>query len=228
MRPIDKGLAPRAYSKYQDALSDLEVRLGLYCSYCERRLPTGLAVEHKAPKCVHPGRKLDWDNFLLSCSNCNSVKGDTDLADADTLWPDLHNTLLAVDYAKGGFVEVASALGGSLRQRAQALVELVGLDRHPAIGFSTPARRDDRWRQRDEAWCAAERCRERYEGLDKVDDALDFVLEAARGLGFLSIWLTVFAAYPPVKRRLIEVFPGTPVSCFDADGNAVARTALGI
>ena len=95
MRPIDKGQAPRVYSAYGDAVGDLEARLGTYCSYCERRVPTGLAVEHKAPRNVHPGRELDWDNFLLSCSNSNSVKGDTDLADEDTLWPDLHNTLLA-------------------------------------------------------------------------------------------------------------------------------------
>lgn len=44
----------------------------------------------------------------------------------------------------------------------------------------------------------------------------------------LGVWLTVFGAYPRVKLRLIDAFPGTPRACFDARGEPVARTALGI
>lgn len=228
MRPIEKGAAPREYTDYRQATGDLEARLGKYCSYCERRLSVGLAVEHKAPREIHQDRELDWDNFLLSCSNCNSVKSVKNLADQDTLWPDRHNTLLAIAYAKGGFVEVAGSLRGGLRERARSLVELIGLDRHEADGFPEPARRDDRWRQREEAWSTAEICRERYEHLNRTGDALGLVLDAARGVGFPSVWLAVFAEYPPVKLGLIGVFPGTPASCFDARGNPIARTSLGV
>lgn len=63
MRPIDKGAAPAAYRDYRDARKDLEQRLGLYCSYCERRFRTGLAVEHKAAKGIHPDQALDWDTL---------------------------------------------------------------------------------------------------------------------------------------------------------------------
>ena len=74
MRPIDRGPAPRAYAEYGDSIGDLVDRLGRYCSYCERRLPTHLAVEHMAPKSLHEGRELDWCNFLLGCVNCNLSK----------------------------------------------------------------------------------------------------------------------------------------------------------
>ncbi len=228
VRPIEKGAAPREYEDYRDAIGDLEARLGTYCSYCERRLPSGLAVEHKAPKGIHCDRELDWDNFLLSCPTCNSVKGKKDLSDQDTLWPDSHNTLLAVSYAKGGLVEVAGSLHGHLRRRAKALVQLVGLDRHEAAGFPSPTGRDDRWRQREQIWSTAESCRDRYESLGRTETALGLVLDAARGYGFPSVWLTVFAGHPPVKLRLIDAFPGTPRTCFDARGEPVARTALGI
>ena len=76
MRPVERGTAPRTYSQYSDAIGDLEERLGTYCSYCERRLPISLAVEHVVPKDLHPELKTEWTNFLLGCTNCNSVKAD--------------------------------------------------------------------------------------------------------------------------------------------------------
>lgn len=75
MRPVERGPAPRTYTKYGDAIGDLEERLGIYCSYCERRLPISLAIEHVVPKDLHPELEVEWTNFLLACSNCNSVKG---------------------------------------------------------------------------------------------------------------------------------------------------------
>ena len=47
MRPIERGPAPKCYTDYSDAIDDLESSLGIYCSYCEGRVPIGLAVEHK-------------------------------------------------------------------------------------------------------------------------------------------------------------------------------------
>lgn len=85
MRPVERGLAPRTYTKYGDAISDLEEHLGLYCSYCERRLPTSLAIEHIMPKSLHPGLEVEWTNFLLTCNNCNSVKGKQEITVEDFL-----------------------------------------------------------------------------------------------------------------------------------------------
>lgn len=62
MRPVRRGSSPIAndFNRYEDAKTDLisriskghlkERHLGSYCSYCERRIETNLAVEHIEPK----------------------------------------------------------------------------------------------------------------------------------------------------------------------------------
>lgn len=228
MRPVERGDAPRAYVRYGDAIADLEERLGRYCSYCERRLPISLAVEHMAPKSLHSNRELDWSNFLLGCPNCNSVKGNTDVADDHVLWPDRHNTLLALVYSRGGFVQVAGGLNLQLRRRAQILIDLVGLDRHGGHEQPRPAGRDRRWQDREEAWAAAEGCRERFEALDKSDEARELVLDAARYCGFFSVWFAVFDRHVDVKLALIDAFPGTARSCFDERAGLIKRSGAEI
>lgn len=223
MRPVERGNAPRSYSHYGDAIGDLKERLGRYCSYCERRLPTSLAVEHVAPKSLYPDRATDWNNFLLSCNNCNSVKGNRDVPDDRTLWPDQHNTVLALAYSKEGFVRVAEKLDPDLKKRATALIDLVGLDRHGKKGWPEPTRGDERWKDRERNWAAAEICRTSFKKLGRSEAALDIVLEAAKGYGFFSVWLIVFREYPAVKQALIEAFPGTAASCFDGQGNPIPR-----
>lgn len=223
MRPVERGAAPREYAHYRDAIGDLENRLGKYCSYCERRLPASLAVEHMAPKSVHQAREVDWGNFLLGCTNCNSVKDDVDVADDDVLWPDRHNTMLALAYSRGGFVRLAGALIPELQRRAQTLIDLVGLDRHGAPGWSSPAKRDERWRDRESVWSLAERCRASFDASRRSDDALELVLAAATGYGFFSVWFAVFDQHIDVKLALVDAFPGTAASCFGQDGSLINR-----
>ena len=223
MRPVERGTAPRDYANYRNAIGDLENRLGKYCSYCERRLPTSLAVEHMAPKSIHPDREVEWDNFLLGCTNCNSVKDDVDIADDDILWPDRHNTMLALAYSPGGFVRLAAGLGPELRRRAQALVDLVGLDRHGWRGGQQPARRDLRWKDREEVWTIAERHRDTFESLNRSEEALGLILDVAKGYGCFSVWFAVFDRHVDVKLALIDAFSGTAESCFGQDGRLINR-----
>ncbi|MCG8004234.1 MAG: HNH endonuclease [Candidatus Thiodiazotropha lotti] len=223
MRPVERGEAPQEYAKYGDAIGDLEERLGNYCSYCERRLPASLAVEHMSPKDLVPERKLDWDNFLLGCVNCNSVKGVKNLDDEACFWPDRDNTLRAIQYEAGGFVSVADDLGPTNRERAVETINLVGLDRHGGLVGKKPARRDKRWSQRDEAWEAAVMARNNYDELNQCEAARNLVIQAAVGLGFFSVWLKVFGQYPEVIVRLIEAFKGTSADCFGADFSFVNR-----
>ncbi len=86
MRPVRRGPVPEAdgvpktYAAYGDARDDLIARLGDYCSYCELPCHKGPAVEHVQPKGGthgHPELERVWDNFLLGCRYCNSVKRDT-------------------------------------------------------------------------------------------------------------------------------------------------------
>lgn len=223
MRPVERGTAPRNYAKYDDALDDLVGRIGHYCSYCERRLPASLAVEHKAPKNLYPHRELEWDNFLLGCTNCNSVKLNKDVDDDALLWPDRDNTQRAFVYEQGGFVTITRGLRADTRSRAENLMALVGLNRHPAIGRPRPAPKDRRWLQREEAWATAEKCRTNYEALGRSPAALELVMDVAKGFGFFSVWLTVFAPYREARLRLIQTFTGTAIQCFDDNGNSVSR-----
>ena len=102
MRPIRRGGSPRHsdFNNYKDAKAYLVSRLGSYCSYCERRIATMLAVEHIQPKDLPAYGHLTgrWENFLLGCVNCNSTKKDKDVQLDTILLPDRDNTFAV--YAK--------------------------------------------------------------------------------------------------------------------------------
>ena len=87
MRPVQRGACPQdadgndvAFTEYMQARRALIERLGECCSYCEMQLDASLAVEHVQPKkppgaaAALPERELAWGNFLLGCTNCNSIK----------------------------------------------------------------------------------------------------------------------------------------------------------
>ena len=161
MRPITRPDARKVYKKYQDAIGDLEDCFGTYCSYCERRFPGALAVEHVSPKSLDPARKTDWSNFLLSCGNCNSCKGAKPTNNTDFLWPDRDNTLKAFAFLAGGLVEPIKTLDPQIKAKAIALIELVGLDRHPGQPKpKKPKKRDMRYLEREEKWKLAQLKRE--------------------------------------------------------------------
>jgi uncharacterized protein (TIGR02646 family) len=144
MRPIERGEWPLdkqgvqiAYSDYAKARPELIKRLGEYCSYCEMHLDSSLAVEHVQPK-KPPGaaeniseRELNWFNFLLSCTNCNSIKGSLDVVLSDYVWPHTDNTFRALVYREGGIIAVNDALPASIQQKAHSTILLTGLDRQP-------------------------------------------------------------------------------------------------
>jgi len=223
MRPVTRGKAPKTFKEYGEAIGDLEVRLGTYCSYCERRLPTSLAVEHVVPKNREPSLKTTWDNFLLACTNCNSVKLDQPTNKRDFLWPDVDNTLRAYTYSVGGFVTVAAGLTAAHNRMAKKLMDLVGLDRYKAAGNPSPARRDKRWQQRKDAWDAAVLAKAKLAELGDAPAARDLVFIAAEGYGFFSVWMTVFSDHKAIKQGLIQRFKGTATDCFDANSAPMKR-----
>lgn len=217
MRPITRGAAPAAYAKYQDAIGDLEACFGHYCSYCERRFPALLAVEHVSPKISDPARETDWSNFLLSCVNCNSVKGDTPTNDQDFLWPDKDNTLRAIEYRAGGLVQSSPKLSPAIAAKATALIELVGLDRHPGQpAAKMPSERDRRYLEREEKWKLASLIRESLTKNDNSDYRKAIVL-LAKEAGFFSIWIAVFRDDQDMLCRLVEAHVGTARDCFEDD-----------
>jgi uncharacterized protein (TIGR02646 family) len=220
MRPVEKGEAPHAFADYPEALPYLAERLGNYCSYCERRISNQLAVEHVQPKRHHEDLRLEWRNFLLACTNCNSTKGSQDLALEDYYWPDVDNTARAFTYREEGIVQVSTALSDDKRERAQRTLALTGLDRLPGHPRLTP--QDRRWLHRQEVWEIARRAHSRLESAD-TRSMRDQIRDTATGYGFWSVWMTVFADDVDMKRRFCTAFPGTAPDCFDGDFNPVPR-----
>ncbi|WP_129627811.1 HNH endonuclease [Candidatus Oscillochloris fontis] len=155
MRPVERGSVPsnpdgtpRVFRAYQDVRSDLICRLGEYCSYCEMQLDSSLAVEHVQPKKgsgARPDLELVWENFLLGCINCNSIKSHQAIHLEDYYWPDRDNTLRMLVYMEGGIIQPHPDLTPEEQQCAQRMIYLVGLDKIPP---NDPRATDRRWNNR--------------------------------------------------------------------------------
>lgn len=225
MRPVAKQPAPRAYTAFDQAKDDLIEQLGRYCSFCERKLATHLAVEHVLPQAHNPALALAWDNFLLGCVNCNSCKGHGLIALIDHVWPHLDNSYRALDWT-GGCVKAAQGMTPSQERIANNLVRLVGLDIDP--GNPDPARRprrrpaDDRYDARFEMWMSAQRNWSLLQQ-NPTPELREAVALHAAGVGMFSIWMKVFENDQDMRLRLIAAFTGTAADCFDAAGLPVPR-----
>ena len=222
MRPVDRGAAPATYAQYQDAGPDLRRRLGDYCSYCERRIPANLAVEHIQPKSVVWALSTNWANFLLACSNCNSTKGDTLISPVDYFWPHTDNTLRAFEYRPGGLVGSHPDLAPPMAVRSVATLRLTGLDRDPGNAGRLPTKKDQRWLDRHDVWQLAKRDRARLASQDTAV-VREMIVENATARGMFSIWWTVFAGDVDMRRRLRKAFVGTHEASFDINENPVPR-----
>jgi uncharacterized protein (TIGR02646 family) len=214
MRPIERGNSPHTggYTNYRDAFASLVSRLGHYCSYCERKIATNLAVEHIQPKGLPQYQALvgRWDNFLLGCINCNSTKGDKDVALGSVLLPDRDNTVAAYDYTPDGKVAPARGLSGVLRTMAADTLALCGLDKGPSQVKDENGKlvAIDRYAQRIQAWGIA---------LMSRDDLSHSPTEGMRRQIVRTIWMQVFDDDPKMRQMLIEGFSGTARDCFDAN-----------
>lgn len=223
MRPIRKNASPITgdFNQYEDAKPELVSRLGSYCSYCERRISTLLAVEHIEPKdgqFGQPHLEKAWSNFLLACTNCNSCKGSKQVVFSQLLMPDRDNTFRAFYYTDDGKVEARSTLTPVQQTLAENTLKLVGLDK------SVQKYKDsndelvplDRGAQRMEALLKAQSAAAMIRQQPQNDQLKDMATGWAASEGFFSIWMQVFDAFPDMKIRLIRAFKGTEESgCFD-------------
>ena len=202
------------YPNYGDAKIPLAGNIGQYCSYCEGYEKIhSLEVEHMAAK-SKGGSRTAWNNFLLCCKICNTVKGVEVIGD-DFHWPHLNNTFYSFVYDETGRVKVNDSIPALSQVRAQNLLDLTGLQRFPNTG-NPPTQKDFRWKCRYEAWNRATRCKEQFlDGSITEDD----IISNAKYTGQWSIWFTVFKGVDSVRARLISDFPGTCASCFDANNH---------
>lgn len=234
MRPVERGPVPvlangqpKTVSDYKDWRADLLDRLGNYCCYCNMPLHDSPQVEHVAPKSLVASRKLDWDNMLLACGPCNSIKDDNPYAIASHFIPDAHNTHLAFAYVTrphrklqasiaGVVVPQANLTAGQLL-KAQGTITLCGLDRVEQTPTQTRRASDLRWHYRFEAMLLATRYRSKWDTLPGtfVPLFITCLRDIVRPTGFFSVWFAAFHDVPVIKQMLIQVFPGTAL-CFTA------------
>lgn len=217
MRPVDKGKKSRKYDPYQTAKRDLFEAIGPYCSYCERNVELGGAVEHVQPKSKVPGKKFCWDNFLLGCLNCNSVKGDKPIDDtniADYVWPDTDDTYHMVQYDPVTLIpSPADTLSAEDKERVARLIKLTGLDKaSPKEGSKDYMKASDtRVEKRMEIAREARDYKAQY--LNLPDDIKPLfaksLLDLVRHTGLWSIWFHEFEDIPELKAPFLDLLPGT-------------------
>lgn len=223
MRPVRRGPSPQSadFVPYTNALAPLVGRIGMYCSYCERLIPTQLAIEHIQAKSIPRYAALEgrWQNFLLGCINCNSTKGDKEVILSEHLLPDRDNTALAYQYLPDGTVQVAPGLTAVRTRKAQATLALVGLDKASALAANTANDIQvalDRCAQRQQAWLEASVAHDELQAQPTNDLLRRMIVRLAQARGFFSVWMTVFASDTDMRLRLVKAFPGTAESgCFD-------------
>jgi uncharacterized protein (TIGR02646 family) len=137
MRPVDRGPLPtdgngnsKVYAEHADARADLFGAMGRYCSFCERPIKAGLAVEHVQCQKHFPQLEREWTNFLLACVNCNSTKGAKKISRKGIFLPDQDNTFLALTYSTGGKVRTTTSLTSPQKSKATKLIQLVWTRSH--------------------------------------------------------------------------------------------------
>jgi uncharacterized protein (TIGR02646 family) len=225
MRPVSKGNTPKdnngveiEFKKYSKARHYLINRIGEYCSYCERKIPVNLAIEHIQPKSFHEDLKLEWRNFLLGCANCNSTKGDTDISLDDFVWPDTGNSYELFEYSSDGLVKPANGISDYLQRKARNMINLVGLDKPtPSNGTSEwDENSDRRQHHRIQALIESENYRKKYylaspEIRNMMKEMLSTIVTHQ---GFWSIWMHAFETFPEVQKEFIASYVGTNKAYF--------------
>ena len=240
LRPIRRGVSPtgnETHSPYKLAKPYLIDKLSSgwsngrhiasYCSYCERKIDTNLAVEHIQPKngeFGHPELEFTWSNFLLACVNCNSTKGAKEVLLNNLLLPDRDNTFYAFKYRADGIIEARDTLSPINRTRANNTLKLLGLDKETRETFSAIDNliAQDRSSQRIEVWGIAEEALSNYS--DNVENKIikELIIKNMLLSGFFSIWMTVFKDCTEMKNLFINAIHGTRESgCFDDEANVI-------
>ena len=220
MRPVDKGNAPKTYTNYGKARHDLAEKIGYYCSYCEMKVMNSIEVEHILPR-NQGGEPLDWENFLLSCKYCNTIKSNHNSNLDDYLWPDVDNTDLAFSYSEAEIIKPKTSISQSLQVLAQSSIDLMGLDRFP-VGNNKPTEADTRWRSRQKIWDLAKLSYNDW----KEASTIQMAQIARTSLnGHYSIWIEVFKEEEIVLTEIDKIYSEIGLfKEFTATRNRILRT----
>lgn len=227
MRPIDKGSSPvrGEFNDYTEAHPYLIQRLGVYCSYCERRIEVMLAVEHMSPKTHCKKEERKWRNFLLACVQCNSSKKDTNIQPhqlRDYVWPDRDDTFHMIDYLPINAYRATPVrwLNGLDKRRVGKTIGLVNINSHTNKYGATTYKNKLVKRQEvaqvcirmKKAYLKARKLLKKYPNdpdvISNYDSSKMDIVTAAKFSGCWSIWMQYFEGIPEIREILLD-FPGT-------------------
>lgn len=229
MRPINKSIKPNPiFNPYDTAKDSLIKDIGPYCSYCETAVYNLLAVEHIYQKEFHPDKQFDWNNFLLSCTYCNSAKNkDANLNLSNYFFPHNSNTAYTFIYDLKTFkVSANPDLDINNTAKAENTIKLFNLNFKTMP--SNSKKEAPRFVRRKEECESALISLKTYEEMisllnsfpisaeeksNLINNYIDNIGSLMKGHNF-SIWLTAFKCYPEIKRVIFEKFPGTSLECF--------------
>jgi uncharacterized protein (TIGR02646 family) len=216
MRPVVKSTKltdagqPLEFEPWGKAKSDLINEIGSFCSYCEKKVNrSSLHIEHIKGKkvkdntgvLIYDSLKYRWDNFLLACCNCNSVKDNKDIVLTNPFLPHINNLVHFIEIGTGGIIKIKNGVNGNNLTRTSAFINLVGLDREPSHPNYSDS--DDRWENRLEAIDLAKRQFDKYTSNPKQTD-LETILCLAKEKGFFSVWYYQFLGQNEVIDALIN------------------------
>ncbi len=174
--------------------------------------------------CTSPdngGDETDWENFLLSCKYCNTVKKDRNQGRDGYLWPDTDNTDLAFKYSEENGIQVKEGLSDEQKEYARKTISLMGLDRYPG-GENEPTEADTRWISRKEAWDSAQKSYNNWTEAPIPPMAKAIARNSL--IGHYSIWAEVFKDVPEVLEELDNVYREKGLyKEFDNEGKRIVR-----
>ena len=180
-------------------------------------MKSSLAVEHIRPQAHNPPAIADtWENYLLSCANCNSCKRATNITPADVLLPDRDNTFKAFDLNPDGSLCVHATLNGPVSALAQATLDLFKLGTR--VGnvkdLNGVLVENDRIDDRMDALKQATLARATWDE-NPTPAQLASIVFSAKNTGFFSMWMRAFEDVPTIRQEFIKAFTGTDPGCFD-------------
>lgn len=241
MRPIDRGPvpsvngAPKVVSDYKSWRADLINRIGSYCCFCNIPLTDSIQVEHVIAQDLNAALALDWNNMLLACGPCNRSKSNQPCPPDTHYLPQFHNTHLAFQasnvlphprLANTDVVYLAYRGAPAKQLKANNTIELCKLNQDTTRMVAQAT--DLRWKYRLGTLSQSIIVRSFWDQLDPnlQGEFIDSLIVIVEGKGFWSIWFEAFADVPPVRQALVERFPGTARSCFDATYIPIPRNPL--
>lgn len=213
MRPVDKSFKTgkdRIFKPWNKAKIYLVQELGSFCSYCEKPVNrSSLHIDHVLAKGIrlesgefkYDDLRYDWNNFLLICSNCNSIKSNKDVSLIEPFFPHKNNLVHFILVCDGGLIKIKDGLSAVNKEKTQKFIDLVGLDRepdHPEYSVF-----DDRWENRLEAVDTAKRFYKKYTSLPPETD-IETIIKLAKSSGYFSVWYYQFMNHKEVLKSLIK------------------------